>query len=212
MTNIDAQKQEDGTYHVSTDRGPARIYKEGRSWYIDWPNVRRDQDQKYTTLTAAKDDIANTLEEFAAVDRAKFKRELALANKASPETPAYLHEMEGGDTYPYASPWIRFVGAILDGVISNFTLFIGWAIWALFTAQNAQTPGKMMVNVQVIDDETGQPATFAKMFFMRGLVAGLFGPLVILLTLGVFFFMPFWDKRNRTIFDAISGTHVIKKS
>ena len=207
---IEAQKQPDGSYEVMTSRGNARIYKDGRSWSIDWPDVRLDPAHTYKTLAEAKAEIETTLEELLEVDRARFKRELALAGAAPTNAPSVIHEMEGGDAYPYASPWIRLGAALLDGVINNFTLFIGWAIWACFTVPKAQTPGKQIVGIQVIDDETGAPASVAKMFFMRGLLAGFIGSLLIAVTLGVLAFMPLWDKRNRTIIDVISGTHVIR--
>ena len=44
---------------------------------------------------------------------------------------------------------------------------------------------------------------------MRGLIADLVASFAIILTLGVLMFMPFWDRRNHTLWEKLSGTHVV---
>ncbi len=47
---------------------------------------------------------------------------------------------------------------------------------------------------------------------MRGLIAGLVAAIVIALTLGIILLMPIWNKRNRNIWDVISGSVVVVDS
>ncbi|WP_428114708.1 RDD family protein [Candidatus Poriferisodalis sp.] len=109
----------------------------------------------------------------------------------------------------FASPWIRLGAAILEGVLVGLTLGIGWVIWALFIVQRGQTPAKSLLQLRVIDAQSLEPVGFVRMFFVRGLIADLVASVAIILTLGVLMFMPFWDRRNQTLWEKLSGTHVV---
>lgn len=89
------------------------------------------------------------------------------------------------------------------------TLFIGWVIWAAMIASTGQTPAKKILKLRVVDPETGQPATFGKMFVMRGIVGGLVMQFAGFFTLGIIYFMPLWDKKKQNLWDKISGTYVV---
>lgn len=89
------------------------------------------------------------------------------------------------------------------------TLGIGWIIWALTLASDGQTPGKKIMGVRVIGADTMQPVGFGKMFWMRGLVAGLVASFAITFTLGILLFMPFWDRRSQNLWDKVSNTLVV---
>jgi len=65
------------------------------------------------------------------------------------------------------------------------------------------------LNHTVVDINTGQPLGLGRMFWVRGLVAGLVASIAIPLTLGILLFMPLWDSKNQNIWDKVSGSYVI---
>jgi len=113
------------------------------------------------------------------------------------------------DRVTISSPGIRLASFLLDGLLIVVTLGIGWLIWASFTAGVGQTPAKRMLHLRVIGVDTMRPVGMGRMFWMRGLVAGLVMQIVVPLTLGIILFMPFWDKRNQNLWDKISTCYVV---
>ena len=109
-----------------------------------------------------------------------------------------------------ANPWIRLGSYFLESILILVTLYIGWMIWACMTASTGQTPAKRLLKIRVIDANTLKPASFGKMFWVRGLLAGIVAQLAILCTLGILLFMPFWDKRKQNLWDKISSTYVVR--
>ena len=108
-----------------------------------------------------------------------------------------------------ANPWIRLGSYVLEAILMTVTLYIGWLIWACMTASSGQTPAKKLLKLRVIDANTLKPVGFGKMFWVRGVLAGLVASIAILFTLGILLFMPLWDKRNQNIWDKVSGTYVV---
>lgn len=108
-----------------------------------------------------------------------------------------------------ASPWIRLGAYLLESVLAVVTLGIGWLIWAAMIAGSGQTPAKRVLKLRVVDARSYRPVGFARMFWMRGFVAGLVAGFAITFTLGVLLFMPLWDKRNQNIWDKVSSTYVV---
>lgn len=108
-----------------------------------------------------------------------------------------------------ASPWIRLGAYLIEGILVTVTLGIGWLIWAAMIAGSGQTPAKRLLKLRVIDCSSLRPVGFAKMFWMRGLIAGIVAGFAIMFTLGILLFMPFWDKRNQNIWDKVSSTYVV---
>ncbi len=108
-----------------------------------------------------------------------------------------------------ANPWIRLGSYVLEIVLIIVTLYIGWSIWAYMTAASGQTPAKRVLKLRVIEASTLRPVGFAKMFWVRGLLAGIIAQIAIICTLGVLIFMPFWDKQKQNIWDYVSGTYVV---
>jgi uncharacterized RDD family membrane protein YckC len=78
---------------------------------------------------------------------------------------------------PLASAGQRFGARLLDSILISATLGIGYLIWLMITWGKGQTPGKSLLGLRVIDDETGKAATFGKMFYrgfvLRGLLNGI---------------------------------------
>ena len=103
----------------------------------------------------------------------------------------------------------RLGAALLDSLLISVTFGIGWLIWAAIISGKGQTPGKQLLKLRIVDATTAQPIGFGRMFFMRGLVAGLVASIAIPFTIGILLFMPFWDKRNQTLWDKVSGTVVV---
>lgn len=121
----------------------------------------------------------------------------------------------GGDDLVFAgrricSPWERLGAYLLDSVLVVVTLGIGWVIWACITAQQGQTPGKKLLGQRVYRLEHGRPASLGWMIGMRGIVGGTLFSLSFWILIGfVLLFMPFWDRRNQTVVDKVSGTVVV---
>jgi len=112
--------------------------------------------------------------------------------------------------YEYAGPGIRLGSWLLDALLGVVTLYVGWLIWALFTADEGQTPAKRLLGLRVIREDREEPPGLLFMFFMRGLVAGWVASVMAIFTLGIIVFMPFWDSKNRNIWDAASRCVVLK--
>jgi len=89
------------------------------------------------------------------------------------------------------------------------TLGIGWIIWAAMIVGSGQTPAKRLLHLRVISADKLQPVGFARMFFMRYLIAGWVASIAIVFTLGILLFMPFWDRRNQNIWDKVSSCYVV---
>lgn len=113
------------------------------------------------------------------------------------------------DGVTLVSPWARLGAFLLDRVLYFVTLAIGWLVWGIFTGPDAQTPGKKLLDQRVVDSSTLQPISFARMFWMRGIVAGIVAAIAIVFTLGILLFMPFWDRRNQNIWDKVSSSYVV---
>ena len=132
-------------------------------------------------------------------------------SKPSPADPPA--EIPGERLLPggmrYASPWLRLGAKVLESFLALVTFGIGWVIWALVIVRRGQTPAKSLLGLRVIDDTTHEPVGFVRMFFVRGLVGDFIASFALILTLGVLAFMPFWDRRNQTLWEKISGTHVV---
>lgn len=116
----------------------------------------------------------------------------------------------GSDSVVAVSPWLRLGAYVLEVVLMTVTLGIGWIIWAMFTVREGQTPAKRLLRQRVVGADDRRPVGFARMFWMRGLVAGLVAGLLVPLTLGILLLMPLWDKRNQNLWDKVSGTLVVE--
>lgn len=124
-----------------------------------------------------------------------------------PPAPATTIRLPAG--VATASPWARLGAALLDSVLLIVTLYIGWLIWAAMIAGTGQTPAKRLLGMRVIGAETLRPVGMGKMFWVRGLLAGIVAYFAVFFTLGILLFMPFWDRRNQNIWDKVSNTYVV---
>jgi len=108
-----------------------------------------------------------------------------------------------------ASPWQRLGSYFLEVLLQIVTLYIGWIIWAALIASTGQTPAKRILKIRIITADTLRPASFAKMFWVRGLLGGIVAQIAIMFTIGVLIFMPLWDKRKQNIWDKVSNTYAV---
>lgn len=104
---------------------------------------------------------------------------------------------------------IRLVAYLLDAILQTVTLGIGWLVWAAVIAKKGQTPAKQLLNLRVVDASDSSVFGFARMLFLRGIVAGLVAALLVPLTLGIILLMPFWTQRKQNIWDKVSGSIVV---
>ena len=109
----------------------------------------------------------------------------------------------------YAAPWLRFASYLLQAFLFSVTLGIGWLIWAAFIAGDGQTPAKRLLKLRVIRVGTLEPVGFARMFWMRGLVAGFVCAILLPLSLFILALLPFWNPRHQNLWDKVSGTYVV---
>ena len=79
----------------------------------------------------------------------------------------------------------RILGSsVLESVLFVLTLFIGWFIWLIFAARNAQSPAKSLTSIYIINIETGRAAGVAEVWLrdvvLKIIVAGIvpFGTIV----------------------------------
>ncbi|MES2625315.1 MAG: RDD family protein [Pseudomonadota bacterium] len=132
----------------------------------------------------------------------------------------------------YAGFWARFFASVLDsiiqllvfvpllytfygseifanptfdsgpgGIIVQYVLPMLWVI--LFWKYKSATPGKIMMNISVVDATTGGDPTTSR------LVMRYFGYLVSALPCLLGFFWVAWDKRKQGFHDMIANTVVI---
>ncbi len=134
----------------------------------------------------------------------------------------------------YAGFWIRFLASVLDSllllmvIVPLLLMFYGPGVLfatespglaydiinyvlpiiavIIFWQYRAATPGKLMMDIYIVDADTlGQPT------FVR-LLLRYIGYYVSILTLFLGFFWIGWDKRKQGFHDKIANTVVIKKS
>lgn len=117
-----------------------------------------------------------------------------------PRYPAGVREAGAG---------LRFLAYLLEGILLLLTLFVGWIIWAIIVSGKGQTPAKQVLKLRVIDAQSSKALGFARMFFVRGFIAGLVSSILASLTLGIILLMPLWTKRKQNIWDFVSSSVVV---
>ena len=133
---------------------------------------------------------------------------------------------------PKAGFWIRVVASMIDGLILGFVQFViglvlgfaggeadGIAIFAVtwlcsvvisvtyyvfFTGYNGQTPGKMVLRLQVVRTD-GTPMTYGKAFLREIPCKFISGIL-----LGIGYLMVAFDQQKQGLHDRMAGTYVIR--
>ncbi len=123
-----------------------------------------------------------------------------------------------GEILEYAGFWIRFLAAIIDGIILSAVtalfffipfvfrggLVIWWIYHWLFTGIKGQTPGKMALGIRVVDAGGEKPGL--GIAALREILGKTISTLIFFLG---FLFIGISDKK-RGWHDEIAGTYVVK--
>ncbi len=104
----------------------------------------------------------------------------------------------------------RFFGdSLLESVLILLTLIIGWLIWFGFTASSAQSPAKRLLNVYVIDVDTGKAVGAGRMWvrdvLLKIVVIGYIIPFGGFID-GLFVL---FDRQRQSAHDKITSTVVV---
>ncbi len=103
------------------------------------------------------------------------------------------------------------VGAALVGVseslmvVAVIVFTLAYVVWFLSLLRSGQTPGKRLLGLRVVNQQTGQIPGFGKMFLREVVgrfVSGLF--------LGLGYFWAIFDKNAQAWHDKLAGTVVVK--
>lgn len=113
--------------------------------------------------------------------------------------------------YQVSSRGYRLIAYLIESFLMSITLFIGWFIWSLFTWKEGTTPGHKMIGQKIVVYETGETASWGRMF-VREVLAKIVAAVLSIFTFGIpaiidniFIFRA--DKR--TLHDLIAGTIVV---
>lgn len=135
-----------------------------------------------------------------------------------------------GEERRYAGFWLRFVAAVLDGLVLwaisalSFDLIrkaqgmdpLGWswvdaaellagfAYYVILTKVYGQTLGKMIVGIRVVPRHGGENGWGS--IFLRETIGKFLS--AVLLMIG--YLMAAFDKRKRALHDRLAGTYVVK--
>ena len=64
---------------------------------------------------------------------------------------------------------VRFGALLLDSLLFVVTCGIGWFIWNIVLWQQSTSPAKKMLNLKIVDINTGAPASMTQMLLREGL-------------------------------------------
>lgn len=106
------------------------------------------------------------------------------------------------------SPAKRLGANLLDGLLMGLTLGLGWLVWCLIVMRNGQSPAKQILGMRASNLQTGEPASWGRMFLREFIAKPVIGTLSIV-TLGIANFWLIWDKDNQELWDKVAGTIVV---
>ena len=112
-----------------------------------------------------------------------------------------------------ASVQARLGSFLLDLGLLIVTLFIGWAIWNLFTWKTGQTPAKRILRQVVVDAKTGEVFSWSRMAVREFAVKGAAGNIASGASNGITFVIDslfVFREDRRTVHDLIVGSKVIQ--
>ena len=107
---------------------------------------------------------------------------------------------------------VRLWATVLDGLLFIVTCGIGWLIWSIVLWQQSTSPAKKMLNLKIVDINTGAPASMQQMLLREVLgkivlstvssgVSTLIGAVLILVV-----------PSRQGVWDYISKTTVVRES
>ena len=106
---------------------------------------------------------------------------------------------------------VRLGALLLDSLLFVVTCGIGWLIWSIVLWQQSTSPAKKMLNLKIVDINTGAPASMVQMLLREGLgkivlsaITGIVGIVSAILILVV--------PSRQGVWDYISKTTVVRES
>ena len=100
---------------------------------------------------------------------------------------------------------VRLWATVLDGLLFIVTCGIGWLIWDIVLWQQSTSPAKKMLNLKIVDINTGAPASMVQMLLREGLgkivlsaITGIVGIISAILILVVPSRQGVWDYISKT--------------
>ena len=100
---------------------------------------------------------------------------------------------------------VRFGALLLDSLLFVVTCGIGWLIWDIVLWQQSTSPAKKMLNLKIVDINTGAPASMVQMLLREGLgkivlsaITGIVGIISAILILVVPSRQGVWDYISKT--------------
>ena len=119
-----------------------------------------------------------------------------LSMAVGPTFSAEIIQDYSGNIYPiYEYNWLSIV---LHLIVLNGLL--------IYFYRTAQSPGKAIMKMQVVDKETGEPVGMGRMFLREWV-----GKLVSGIVLAIGYLAILWDKNHQGWHDKIAKTVVVKK-
>ena len=100
---------------------------------------------------------------------------------------------------------VRLGALLLDSLLFVVTCGIGWLIWDIVLWQKSTSPAKKMLNLKIVDINTGAPASMVQMLLREGLgkivlsaITGIVGIVSAILILVVPSRQGVWDYISKT--------------
>jgi len=109
----------------------------------------------------------------------------------------------------------RFGAYVLELLLFLVTLGIGWLIWTLIILGRGQTPAKQILNMRVVNTESGQSPGWGLMFVREFLLKGVVMSIVVSVTFGlglILYFWLTWDDKNQELWDKVLSTVVVDEA
>jgi len=100
---------------------------------------------------------------------------------------------------------VRFGALLLDSLLFVVTCGIGWLVWDIVLWQQSTSPAKKILNLKIVDINTGAPASMVQMLLREGLgkivlsaITGIVGIVSAILILVVPSRQGVWDYISKT--------------
>ena len=121
-----------------------------------------------------------------------------------PPPPSSNSGSQGSGVVPCGNG-VRFGALLLDSFLFVVTCGIGWLIWSIILWQQSTSPAKKMLNLKIVDINTGAPASMVQMLLREGLgkivlsaITGIVGIVSAILILVVPSRQGVWDYISKT--------------
>lgn len=103
----------------------------------------------------------------------------------------------------------RVWALILDVLLMIVTRLIGWFIWSIVLWKQSTSPAKKMLGMQIVDANTGAPATMQQMVMREVVGKWVVGSVAAGLANVASFVMLFITPKRQGVWDYIGGTTVV---